>query len=174
MVWSLDDKPVLTISNHTGVLPSVDPHVTAEPLRPGSLRLGWVFSLNTTEVQDQAKVTCDLLNIQRETASLFVQGWCLHAGRKQKGGGLGSGGAERVTWDKPSVIGPPQHLFHYTPTKPLERGDVRTGFQFNFLAELPQMCFATRIGQKFRRTQHITGDFTAENPHPPQPIDSRR
>ncbi|XP_075905985.1 uncharacterized protein igsf5b [Nelusetta ayraudi] len=73
MVWSLDDKPILTISNHTGVLPSVNPHVTAEPLIPGSLRRGWVFSLNTTEVQDQARVTCDLLNIQRESASLFVQ-----------------------------------------------------------------------------------------------------
>lgn len=89
MVWSLDDKPVLTISNHTGVLPSVDPYVTAEPICPDSLRQGWIFSLNTTEVQDQAKVTCDLLNIQRETASLFVQGRCVHAGGKQKGLGVG-------------------------------------------------------------------------------------
>lgn len=75
MTLSLNDKSVLTIYNQTGPLPSpANSHVTARPLSSGSLRKGWVFSLNTTTMQDEVKVTCELQGIQEESANLSVQG----------------------------------------------------------------------------------------------------
>lgn len=77
MILSLNDKSILTIYNQTGVLPSpTNNHVTARPLSPGSPRKGWIFSLNTTTMEDETKVTCVLQGIKEESASLFVQGWC--------------------------------------------------------------------------------------------------
>lgn len=75
MVWLLNGKVVLTISNQTGVLPSIDPNVTAEE---GSRRGSWVFVLKSTERHNQGQVACDLQGIERKTASLFVQGVCVH------------------------------------------------------------------------------------------------
>lgn len=75
MTLSLNDKSVLTIYNQTGVLPSpTNTQVTARPLSAGEPRKGWVFALNTTKMQDEAKVTCELQGIQEETATLSVQG----------------------------------------------------------------------------------------------------
>lgn len=70
MVWLLNGKVVLTISNETGVLPSIDPNVMAEE----SQRDSWVFVLKNTERHNQGQVACDLQGIDRKTASLFVQG----------------------------------------------------------------------------------------------------
>ncbi|KAM6987362.1 uncharacterized protein igsf5b isoform 2-T3 [Tautogolabrus adspersus] len=72
MVWLLNGKAVLTISNETGVLPSINPNVTAEKnlVSPGD---SWVFVLKHTERYNQGKVTCDLQGIGSKTASLFVQ-----------------------------------------------------------------------------------------------------
>lgn len=80
MTLSLDDKSVLTIYNQTGPLPSNNIHVEAKPLSPGSPRKGWIFSLNTTTMQGERKVTCELQGIQEETATLSVQGQCAQCG----------------------------------------------------------------------------------------------
>ncbi|KAM4628011.1 immunoglobulin superfamily member 5 isoform 3-T3 [Polymixia lowei] len=72
MVWLLNDSSVLTISSKYGVLPSNNPNVTAEN-RSTPQRSSWVFILRRTERHHQGQVTCDLQNIQRRTASLFVQ-----------------------------------------------------------------------------------------------------
>lgn len=74
MTLSLNDKSVLTIYNQTGPLPSNANHVEARPLSPGSPRNGWIFSLNTTNMQGETQVTCELQGIQEETATLSVQG----------------------------------------------------------------------------------------------------
>lgn len=77
MTLSLNDKSVLTIYNQTGPLPSpTNNPVTARPLSPELPRKGWVFSLNTTAMQDEAKVTCELQGIGQDTANLSVQGQC--------------------------------------------------------------------------------------------------
>ncbi|XP_035535969.1 immunoglobulin superfamily member 5 isoform X1 [Morone saxatilis] len=70
MVWLLNGTAVLTISKTSGVLPSVNPNVTAEEV---SLERSWVFILKNTERHNQGQVTCDLQGIDRRTASLFVQ-----------------------------------------------------------------------------------------------------
>ncbi|XP_073337278.1 immunoglobulin superfamily member 5 isoform X3 [Pagrus major] len=71
MIWQLNQIPVLTISNETGVLPFANPDVSAEksPDSPGD----WVFSLKNTQRDNQGQVTCDLQDIDRRTASLSVQ-----------------------------------------------------------------------------------------------------
>lgn len=74
MVWLLNGKVVLTISNQTGVLPSINPNVTAEE---SSRRGSWVLVLKSTERHNQGQVACDLQGIGRKTASLFVQGVCV-------------------------------------------------------------------------------------------------
>lgn len=73
MLWLLNGTAVLTITNDTGVLPSVNPNVTAEKI---SVSRGdsWAFVLKNTERHNQGQVTCDLQGIDRKTASLFVQG----------------------------------------------------------------------------------------------------
>lgn len=72
MTWQLNQIPVLTIHNDTGVLPVANPDVSAKesPDSPGD----WVFSLKNTERQNQGEVTCNLQDIDRRTASLSVQG----------------------------------------------------------------------------------------------------
>ncbi|KAK9520659.1 hypothetical protein VZT92_020530 [Zoarces viviparus] len=72
MVWLLNGTVVLTIGKDGGVLPSVNPNVTAvtSPVSHGD---SWVLVLNSTERHDQGPVTCDLQGIDRKTASLFVQ-----------------------------------------------------------------------------------------------------
>ncbi|XP_034405195.1 immunoglobulin superfamily member 5 isoform X2 [Cyclopterus lumpus] len=72
MLWLLNGTAVLTISKEFGVLPSINPNVTAETslVSHGD---SWVFVLKSTERRDQGPVTCDLQGIDRKTASLFVQ-----------------------------------------------------------------------------------------------------
>ncbi|XP_071328078.1 immunoglobulin superfamily member 5 isoform X2 [Trachinotus anak] len=70
MVWLLDGTVVLTISKVHGVLPSTNANVTAEQ---GSNRDTWVFVLKSTERHNQGQVTCDLQDVDRKSASLFVQ-----------------------------------------------------------------------------------------------------
>ncbi|XP_071773979.1 immunoglobulin superfamily member 5 [Centroberyx gerrardi] len=72
MVWLLNGASVLTISKEHGILPSNNPNVTAED-GSSPQRASWVFVLRRTERRQQGQVTCDLQNIQRKTASLFVQ-----------------------------------------------------------------------------------------------------
>ncbi|KAM8768541.1 immunoglobulin superfamily member 5 isoform 1-T1 [Acanthopagrus schlegelii] len=71
MTWQLNQIPILTIHNETGVLPVANPDVSAKesPDSPGD----WVFSLKNTERQHQGEVTCNLQDIDRRTASLSVQ-----------------------------------------------------------------------------------------------------
>lgn len=73
MVWLLNDQVALTITNDSGVLPSVNPSVTAKQLSPNS----WTFILKNTSRLNQGVVTCDLQGIDRKRAELFVQGRCL-------------------------------------------------------------------------------------------------
>ena len=77
MIWMLNGTAILTISNETGVLPHINPNVTAEP---NNVPRGdsWVFILKNTERYNQGSVTCDLQGIDRKTASLFVQGLYVH------------------------------------------------------------------------------------------------
>ncbi|XP_034557286.1 immunoglobulin superfamily member 5 isoform X2 [Notolabrus celidotus] len=70
MVWQLNGIPVLVISEEDGVLPSVNPNVTAEKNSKGN---SWVFVLKHTERHNLGLVTCDLQSIDRKTSSLFVQ-----------------------------------------------------------------------------------------------------
>ncbi|XP_069003714.1 immunoglobulin superfamily member 5 isoform X1 [Embiotoca jacksoni] len=72
MVWLLDGSVVLTISKEGGVLPSLNPNVTAEKSF-ASKEDGWVFVLRSTERHNQGEVTCDLQGIDRKTARLLVQ-----------------------------------------------------------------------------------------------------
>ncbi|XP_036976618.1 immunoglobulin superfamily member 5 isoform X4 [Acanthopagrus latus] len=71
MTWQLNQIPVLTIHNDTGVLPVANPDVSAKesPDSPGD----WVFSLKNIERQHRGEVTCNLQDIDRRTASLSVQ-----------------------------------------------------------------------------------------------------
>jgi len=73
MLWLLNGTAVLTISKEFGVLPSINPNVTAETSLV-SRGDSWVFVLKSTERHNQGPVTCDLQGIDRTTASLFVQG----------------------------------------------------------------------------------------------------
>lgn len=72
MVWLLNGMVVLTISKGNGVLPLINPNVTAEK-SPVSQGDSWVFVLKNTERHNQGQVTCDLQGIDRKTTSLFVQ-----------------------------------------------------------------------------------------------------
>nr|XP_015807442.2 immunoglobulin superfamily member 5 [Nothobranchius furzeri] len=72
MVWMLNGRPVQTISKETGVLPSINPNITAERC-PNSKEDCWVIVLKSTERSNQGEVTCDLQLIEKRTAKLFVQ-----------------------------------------------------------------------------------------------------
>lgn len=73
MVWLLNTEVLLTITNDSGVLPSVNPNVAAKQLSANS----WTFILKNTTRLNQGQVTCDLQGIDRKTAELFVQGECV-------------------------------------------------------------------------------------------------
>ena len=73
MVWLLNGTVALTISKLHGVLQSASNNVTAEKTHV-SKGDTWVFVLKSTERYNQGQVTCDLQDIDRKTASLFVQG----------------------------------------------------------------------------------------------------
>ncbi|XP_067364630.1 immunoglobulin superfamily member 5 isoform X2 [Channa argus] len=72
MVWLLNGTVTLTISKKIGILPSTNPNVKAEE-SPTSKGDSWVFVLKSTEWYNQGPVTCDLQDIDRKTANLFVQ-----------------------------------------------------------------------------------------------------
>ncbi|XP_074535649.1 immunoglobulin superfamily member 5 [Halichoeres trimaculatus] len=72
MTWLLNGTTVITISNEIGVLPSVNPNVTAEKM-PDSKIDSWVFVLKHTERHNQGRVTCDLQGITTASGNLFVQ-----------------------------------------------------------------------------------------------------
>lgn len=73
MVWLLNAEVLLTITNDSGVLPSVNPNVGGKQLSANS----WTFILKNTSRLHQGQVTCDLQGIQRKAAQLFVQGQCV-------------------------------------------------------------------------------------------------
>ncbi|XP_044209033.1 immunoglobulin superfamily member 5-like isoform X1 [Thunnus albacares] len=72
MVWLLNGTVALTISRLHGVLRSSNLNVTAEE-GPTSKGDSWVFVLRNTERLHQGQVTCDIQDIDRKTANLFVQ-----------------------------------------------------------------------------------------------------
>lgn len=72
MTWLLNGISVITISNETGLLPHINPNVTAEET-PNSKIDSWVLVLKHTEANNQGLVTCDLQGITRASANLFVQ-----------------------------------------------------------------------------------------------------
>ncbi|XP_038817115.1 immunoglobulin superfamily member 5-like [Salvelinus namaycush] len=71
MVWILNGGSVLTISAQYGIL-SNNPNVNAINCSTNQLS-SWEFTLNRVQRSYQGQVTCDLQNIQRQTADLFVQ-----------------------------------------------------------------------------------------------------
>lgn len=73
MVWLLNAQVLLTITNDSGVLPSLNANVDARQLSANS----WTFVLKNASRLHQGQVTCDLQGIARKTARLFVQGGCL-------------------------------------------------------------------------------------------------
>lgn len=70
MVWMLNGVAALTISNESGLLPTINPNVTAVKAKDNK---SWVFVLKNTERDNQGSVTCDLQGIDRKSADLFVQ-----------------------------------------------------------------------------------------------------
>ncbi|XP_026171399.1 immunoglobulin superfamily member 5 isoform X2 [Mastacembelus armatus] len=72
MVWLLNGTAALSISKLHGVLPSINPNVTAEK-NPTSKGDSWQFVLKSTERHNEGPVTCDLQGIDRKAAGLFVQ-----------------------------------------------------------------------------------------------------
>lgn len=81
MVWLLNGNVALTISKVHGILTANNTNVTAEQ-SPKSKGDSWVFVLKSAQRTNEGQVTCDLENIDRRTATLFVQGLydsiCLH------------------------------------------------------------------------------------------------
>ncbi|XP_035648174.1 immunoglobulin superfamily member 5 [Oncorhynchus keta] len=71
MVWILNGGSVLTISAQYGIL-SNNPNVNAINCSTNQLS-SWELTLNRVQRSYQGQVTCDLQNIQRQTADLFVQ-----------------------------------------------------------------------------------------------------
>lgn len=61
-----------TISKNLGVLPSLNPNVTAQKSKEDS----WVLVLKSTERENQGQVTCDVQHVEIQTTFLFVQGVC--------------------------------------------------------------------------------------------------
>ncbi|KAJ7995479.1 hypothetical protein DPEC_G00244980 [Dallia pectoralis] len=71
MVWLLNGSSVLTISFRYGTL-SNNPNMTAVNCSTNQLSC-WEFLLSNVQRSHQGLVTCDLQNVNRETADLFVQ-----------------------------------------------------------------------------------------------------
>ncbi|XP_027855567.1 immunoglobulin superfamily member 5 isoform X2 [Xiphophorus couchianus] len=72
MTWLLGNRPVLTIDKLNGVLPTVNPNMTAVKCSKSNTEC-WEFILRHTERSNQGQVACDLQLIDRRTAELFVQ-----------------------------------------------------------------------------------------------------
>ncbi|KAM4742712.1 immunoglobulin superfamily member 5-like [Anableps anableps] len=72
MTWLLGGRAVVSISKQNGVLPSVDPNVTAVKCSNSKTDC-WEFTLRRTERNSQGQVACDLQLIDKRTAELFVQ-----------------------------------------------------------------------------------------------------
>ncbi|KAM4590319.1 uncharacterized protein igsf5b [Fundulus diaphanus] len=72
MTWLLGDRAVLSISKQDGLLPSVNPNVTAVKCSNSKTDC-WEFVLRNTERNNQGQVVCDLQLIDKRTAELFVQ-----------------------------------------------------------------------------------------------------
>lgn len=75
MVWLLNGRVALTISNLHGVLAPYNPNVTAQRIND-TKEDSWVLVLKNVERLQEGEVTCDIPNSGRKTASLFVQGMC--------------------------------------------------------------------------------------------------
>lgn len=72
MIWQLNGRTVLTIHQKHGIVPSINPNITAEKSSTPQ-EDGWVLVLKNTNRQQQGDVTCDLQDVDKKTASLFVQ-----------------------------------------------------------------------------------------------------
>ncbi|XP_011481168.1 immunoglobulin superfamily member 5 isoform X2 [Oryzias latipes] len=69
MTWMMNGGSVATISKNLGVLPSLNPNVTAQKSKEDS----WVLVLKSTEKENQGQVTCDVQHVEIQTTFLFVQ-----------------------------------------------------------------------------------------------------
>lgn len=72
MIWQMNGKTVLTISQESGLVPSTNPNITAEKL-PSAQAEGWTLILRNTQRQHEGEVTCDLQEVNKRTAHLYVQ-----------------------------------------------------------------------------------------------------
>ncbi|XP_055082043.1 immunoglobulin superfamily member 5 isoform X2 [Periophthalmus magnuspinnatus] len=70
MVWQLSGKTVLTISQLYGPTPSTNPNITAEKVSQGE---GWSLILKNTQRHHEGMVTCDLQEVTKRMAHLYVQ-----------------------------------------------------------------------------------------------------
>lgn len=80
MIWQLNGRTVLTIHQKHGIVPSINPNITAEKSSTPQ-EDGWVLVLKNTNRQQQGDVTCDLQDVDKKTASLFVQGVYIFLGK---------------------------------------------------------------------------------------------
>ncbi|CAL9684839.1 unnamed protein product [Knipowitschia caucasica] len=76
MIWQLSGKTMLTISQQNGLVPSTNPNITAEKAAP-SQGEGWTLVLKDTQREYQGEVSCDLQEVHKRTAHLYVQGQCI-------------------------------------------------------------------------------------------------
>lgn len=72
MIWQMNRKTVLTISQQSGLVPSTHPNITAEKI-PSGQGEGWTLILRNTQRQQEGEVTCDLQEVNKMTAHLYVQ-----------------------------------------------------------------------------------------------------
>lgn len=73
MIWQVNGKTVLTISQQSGLVPSTNLNITAEKFSSSSLGDGWTLTLKNTQRQQEGEVTCDLQEVNKRTAHLYVQ-----------------------------------------------------------------------------------------------------
>lgn len=116
MVWLLNAEVVLTISNESGLLPSVNSNVTAEQ-RSGN---SWTFILKNSTRLNQGQVTCDLQGIGRRSADLFVEGvcWCVVTGDTRNSRQNGSATLARAQARVSPVTQPATAVPSPTPAHP--------------------------------------------------------
>lgn len=73
MIWHLNGKVVLTISQENGLVPSTNPNITALRFSSSTHGDGWTLVLKNTLRQNEGEVTCDLQEVDKRTAHLYVQ-----------------------------------------------------------------------------------------------------
>lgn len=73
MIWQVNRKTVLTISQQSGLVPSSNPNITAQKFSSSTHGDGWTLILTNTQRQHEGEVTCDLQEVNKRTAHLFVQ-----------------------------------------------------------------------------------------------------